>query len=296
VSVERDQAKCEAVRRPGARPNPESLLAEAAKRLAAAGVESPRLDARLLMAEAKGDDSQFQFFISRRAAREPLAYITGAKEFWSLNFEVGPGVLIPRPESETIVEQVLEFFPDRTAPLAVLDLGTGTACLLVSLLMEYAKAGGLGIDASEQAREYAQRNLVRHGLAARARIQAADWSAATGSYDVIVSNPPYIKSGEIAALAPEVAQYEPALALDGGADGLAAYRALGPVLAHLLAPGGRAFLEIGAGQAGEVTAIVAGAGLETLRITPDLAGIERVVVAGRADPPEKTVGKARSNR
>jgi len=283
----------------------DSLLFEAARRLAAAGIENPRLDARVLLDHAKRlfplplregarDRSAIErgrgnadiaslceSLISRRAAREPLAYITGRKEFWSLDFEVGPGVLIPRPETETIIEQALAFFPDCAAPLKVLDLGTGTACLLVAFLKEFPNARGLGIDRSKEARAYALRNVVRHGFAERCEIRGGDWDEAiAGPYDAVLSNPPYIMTADLAALEPEVA-YEPVLALDGGPDGLSAYRALGPALARLQSPSGRAFLEIGAGQSNEVGAVLARCGLVVNKVAPDLAGIPRVLLVKR---------------
>lgn len=258
----------------------DSLLLDAARRLAAAGIESPRLDARLLLAHANGDSSFFESLVTRRAAREPLAYITGRKEFWSLDFEVGPGGLIPRPETETIVEQALAFFPDRAAPLKVLDLGTGTGCLLVALLKEFPNAAGLGIDKSEEAQVYVSRNVARHGLVGRCAIQSGDWAEVfAGLYDVILSNPPYIKTADLTGLEPEVG-FEPILALDGGQDGLSAYRAMAPALARLLSPNGRVFLEIGVGQSGEVGPILAQSGLQVIKVAPDLAGIPRVLVAG----------------
>jgi release factor glutamine methyltransferase len=258
----------------------DSLLLEGAHRLAAAGIENPRLDARVLLEHANGDGARFESFISRRAAREPLAYITGRKEFWSLDFEVGPGVLIPRPETETVIEQALAFFLDRAAPLKVLDLGTGSGCLTVAFLKEFPNASGLGIDRSKEARVYALRNVARHGLAGCCEIRDGDWDEAiTGPYDVVFSNPPYIKTADLAGLEPEVA-HEPVLALDGGADGLSAYRALAPALARLLSPSGRAFLEIGAGQSAEVSAVLERCGLEVNKMAPDLAGIPRVLVVG----------------
>ena len=259
----------------------ESILLDATCRLAAAGIDNPRLDARVLLENSKGDNALFEAHIVRRVAREPLAYITGRKEFWSLDFEVGPGVLIPRPETETIIDQALAFFPDRAAPLKVLDLGTGTGCLSVALLKEFPNARGLGIDRSDEARAYALRNVARFGLSERCVIRGGDWAEATaGPYDVILSNPPYIKTADLADLEPEVA-YEPVLALDGGPDGLSAYRGLAPALARLLSPNGYVFLEIGAGQSGEVGAVLAQSGIALINLAPDLAGIPRVFVGGR---------------
>ena len=259
----------------------DSFLADALHRLTVAGVENARLDTRLLWNHATGDAALFESLIARRVAREPLAYITRRKEFWSLDFEVGPGVLIPRPESETIIEQALALFPDRDAPLKVLDLGTGSGCLLISLLKEYPNASGLGIDLSKQARAYAQRNVTRHRLAGRCEILRGDWNEAPGGpYDAILSNPPYIKTADLPGLEPEVG-CEPVEALDGGPNGLLAYRTLAPALARLLSPGGRALLEIGAGCSGEVGAVLAQCGLEVIKQAPDLAGIPRVLIAGR---------------
>lgn len=230
------------------------------ERLRAAGVDNPRLDARLLKTEEQ---------IARRVAREPVAYILGHKEFWSLDFQVGPGVLIPRPETETLVEAVLECFPDRNAALDVLDLGTGSGCLLGAVLSEYKWARGTGIDSSPTALQWAQRNLDT-----RARLFLGDFASATGTYDVILSNPPYIRTQDISGLAPEIRLYEPVQALDGGSDGLEAYRALAPLIRRLLKPDGQVFLEIGAGQ-GEAVAALLGGKTETV---DDLAGIPRCVI------------------
>jgi release factor glutamine methyltransferase len=255
-----------------------TLPADAVQRLADAGVDNPRLDVRVLLAHANGDASVFESLVARRAAREPLAYIVGRKEFWSLDFEVGPGVLIPRPETETVIERALAQFPDLTASLRVLDLGTGTGCLLISFLKEYPNASGLGIEISDEARSVALRNVARHGLTERCEILVGGWPGIiTGAYDVILSNPPYIRSADIAGLEPEVSRYEPALALDGGPDGLWAYRALAPEIALLLRPLGYAFVEIGAGQSEAVRGLFGEAGLEFVAFTSDLAGIPRVL-------------------
>jgi release factor glutamine methyltransferase len=273
-----------------------TLLGNAALRLSVAGVESPRLDARLLLAHAMKVSpdalvgsidvpaaalSSFEAFLARRILREPVAYITGRREFWSLEFNVGPGVLIPRPETETLIEQAIEFFPDRSAHLDVVDFGTGTGCLLAAFTSEYSHALGLGIDASEPALLTARRNIGELGLAARCRLQLGGWEDATSQADVILSNPPYIRSQDIPLLAADVRLYEPIAALDGGEDGLDAYRALAPVLGRILKPDGLVFLEIGAGQDEAVRAILHTQGLETVRIATDLAGIGRCVVAGR---------------
>jgi release factor glutamine methyltransferase len=248
---------------------------EAAKRLSAAGIDSARLDARLLWQHAGEDAASFEKAIARRANREPVAYVTGRKEFWSLEFEVGPGVLVPRPDSETLVEEALRLVPDRGAPLRLADLGAGSGALLVAALAEFPNATGEGYESSEAAFAFASRNAACH-VAGRADIRLADWNAAMGPFDLVFCNPPYIPSAEIESLAPEVRDHEPRTALDGGPDGLDAYRALSGLLPRILKPGGHALLEIGAGQAPAMEPLFRG--LELVRIAPDLAGIPRCLV------------------
>lgn len=267
-------------------------LDEAARQLSAAGVESARTEARLLYAHALGihrDETlaannpstdqlaAFAAMVMRRAAREPFAYIIGRKEFWSLDFLVGPGVLVPRPETETLIEEALRAVPDKSTPLAIADLGTGSGALLVAALKEFPHAAGLGLDSSPEALGYARRNVFAHDLSERAKLRLDDWAAAPAdSFDLVFSNPPYIPSVEIAALDPEVARFEPRAALDGGPDGLDAYRALAGLLPKMLKKGGRAILEIGAGQ--RVEPLFQGSGLRLAGIAPDLAGIPRAVL------------------
>jgi release factor glutamine methyltransferase len=265
-------------------------IAAAIERLRDAGVANPRLDARLLWEHSRRVEMSalvaqghaeaiFDRLIARRAAREPLAYITGHKEFWSLDFAVGPGVLIPRPETETLIEQILRHVPDRAAPLSVLDLGTGSGCLLIATLKELPKARGVGIDASSEALLWAERNVRANGLKDRATLIETGWlEEARPGFDIVLSNPPYIPAADIVGLEPEVARYEPRAALDGGPDGLDAYRALAPRIARLLKPGGHAFLEIGMGQDAAVTELCSAARLLVVQIVPDLAGILRCVV------------------
>ena len=211
-----------------------------------------------------------------RAAREPLAYIIGRREFWSLDFEVGPGVLVPRPESEIMVEEALKRFPIVDAPLRVVDLGTGSGCLLLAFLSERPKAEGLGVDISEEALVLAMRNAANLGLDKRARFLRGDWMGAlSGLWDVIFINPPYILEGDLDGLDPEVGRYEPRGALDGGPDGLYAYRRIAAALRPRLAPEGRAFLEIGQGQAGAVERLLSEKGLSVEGTVCDLAGIPR---------------------
>lgn len=220
----------------------------------------------------------FDAFLARREAREPLAYIVGHKEFWSLDFEAGPGVLIPRPETETLIEEALKAFPDRAAPLRILDLGTGTGCLLVTALTLYRNASGTGIDVSAAALSWARRNAAAHGVTGRCEIKEGGWADATGErFDLVFANPPYLSTAEMAGLAPELA-YEPSSALESGPEGIEAYRVLGPAIAAVLAAQGRAFLEIGAGQRAAAGAALEAAGLEIEAATPDLSGTPRCIV------------------
>jgi release factor glutamine methyltransferase len=272
------------------------LLHDAADRLTEAGVDSARLDARILLARAMQSSREqliaayrqpsadeaaaFQAMTDRRIAREPLAYITGHKEFWSLDFKVGPGVLIPRPDTETLIETALSLFPDRTAPLAIADLGTGSGALLIAALKEFPRAHGIGFERSPEALRYAQSNLDAHGLGSRADIRAADWNEAVGAgFDLILSNPPYIPTAGIEALEPDVRLYEPRAALDGGPDGLDSYRSLAGILPRLLLPGAHALLELGQGQFAPAESLFQD--LQTHPPVPDLAGIPRVLVLKR---------------
>ena len=253
-------------------------LRDVAARLAAAGIDSARTEARILIAHADGDAKALETFITRRLAHEPIAYITGRKEFWSLDFEVGPGVLIPRPETELLVEEALKAFPDKNAALSILDLGTGSGAIPIAFLSERPNARGLGVEQSQDAMIWARKNIARHQ--SRLQLQGDDWlMLGAGQFDIIFSNPPYIESDVIPTLDPDVRDYEPLAALDGGRDGLDAYRALAPMIAARLKPGGYTFLEIGQGQEQKVPKILAASGLETIRVAPDLAGIPRCVIA-----------------
>jgi release factor glutamine methyltransferase len=274
-------------------------VVELGERLAAAGIADARAEAWLLLAAATGcargalmagaldrltavQEERLESLARRRVAREPMAYILGEKEFWSLPFAVGPAVLIPRPESETVVEAALAGIAARDAGLEILDLGTGSGCLLLALLSELPRASGVGVDVSAAALGLAQRNAVRLGLAGRARLVQGSWGAAlSGSFDLIVANPPYVTADELRGLAPEVRAYEPESALAGGPDGLDAYRALAPDGARLLAPHGRLLLEIGQSQGSSVLAILAAHGLTVTGCRRDLAGIERCLIAQR---------------
>ena len=270
-------------------------LEEATRRLAEADVENPRSEARLLLANALGvsrdqtltamptpdQATAFAAFVSRRAAHEPFAYITGHKEFWSLDFDVGPGVLVPRPDTETLIEEALRAVSDRSAPLRIADLGTGSGAILIAALMEFPNATGIGFEASPDAFAWAGRNAARL-MPDRAHIRMADWNDAEGPFDLVFSNPPYIPAADIESLAVDVAGFEPRAALDGGQDGLDAYRALGTLLPRILAPGGHALLELGIGQANSVQNLFPG--LELVRIAPDLGGVPRCLVLRKPQP------------
>jgi release factor glutamine methyltransferase len=271
----------------------------AARTLARAGVDSPRRDAEILLCHVLGEGrtalfmrasqvmtpaqaAAYRALVARRAAREPVSRLVGTRGFWRHEFIISPDVLDPRPDSECLIETVLGALARRRGEaLRVLDLGVGSGCLLLSLLAEWPRARGVGVDISPPALAVARANAVRLGLAGRAHFVAGDWFAAlspAARFDVIISNPPYIASGDIAGLAPEVARHEPRPALDGGDDGLAAYRALTPHLGASLAAGGLAALEVGAGQAAAVGALLArcGARVDCFR---DLGGVERCLVA-----------------
>ncbi|MGA9794110.1 MAG: peptide chain release factor N(5)-glutamine methyltransferase [Rhizomicrobium sp.] len=277
-------------------------LANAAAKLAANGTESARLDARVLLAHvlekrpgellgrfeiSATQMAAFHGAISRRLAHEPVAYITGHKEFWSLDFEVGPGVLVPRPETETLIEQVLLEFPDRVSDLKAIDWGTGSGCIALSFLSEFPNAQAFGIERSSDAMAFARRNKARYPFGDRLALGERDWrESPAGPFDIAFCNPPYLALDDLANVTPEL-RAEPEAALLGGPDGLTAYRVLAPLIAErLTAPTGRAFLEIGAGQSHDIIAILASAGLETMRIAPDLSGTARCIVAR----PQKTVG------
>ena len=272
------------------------FLCQAGQRLRGAAIEAPRLEARRLLAHVlnKSEEAllrdprapvpadqaqQFAALLARRIAHEPFAYLTGRVGFWTLDLEVSPATLIPRADSESLVEAALEAFPEKGAPLSLLDLGTGTGALLLAALSELPAASGVGVDLKPEAAALAARNAARLGLAGRARFLAGDWAAAlSGRFDLVLCNPPYIESAVIPTLMPEVARHEPTSALDGGADGLSAYRRIIADLPRLLAPRGVAVLELGAGQQAAVEALAKAAGLTPEACWADLGGVPRALV------------------
>jgi release factor glutamine methyltransferase len=272
-------------------------LAEAAARLAAAGIAEPRHEARLVLALVLGIEpatmlgwperpvepklaAAAEALIIRRAEGEPVSRLRGKREFWSLDFALSPETLDPRPDSETLIAAALADISDRAAPLRIVDFGTGTGCLLLALLSELPRATGVGIDISAGAVAVAAGNAAALGLAGRAEFRIGSWDIRIdGPADVILANPPYIPSSEIGRLPLEVLEFDPRAALDGGPDGLSAYRALGAAIRGLLGPAGKAYIEMGAGQGLQVARVFGEAGLTVTAVCRDLAGIERCVVA-----------------
>jgi release factor glutamine methyltransferase len=274
------------------------LVESSGHRLAAAGLDQPRREAWLLLGHvmarsraglmAAADESvprdvaaQAETLVERRARGEPLAYLVGEKEFWSLALRVTPAVLIPRPDSETVVEAALAALPSGPAA-RILDLGTGSGCLLLAILSERPRVFGIGVDLSPAALDVARANAGQLGLASRTGFLASNWDAAlAGSFDLIVSNPPYIRTDDLAALPRGIREYEPRRALAGGSDGLDAFRAIVGGASRLLRRGGWLGLEVGAGQADAVVAMLRAAGFVDLDKRRDLAGIDRCV-SGRS--------------
>jgi release factor glutamine methyltransferase len=267
-------------------------------------IDSAELDARILVGAAldldltgviaaasrlltSDETARLEDFTRRRLAGEPVARILGRKEFWGLPLQLSAATLVPRPDTETVVELALEMLraaphPDRL--LRIADIGTGSGAILLALLSELPDAYGFGTDISVAALRTATTNAIYLGLGRRAAFVACDYAAAlSGAFDLIVSNPPYVRSAEIAGLATEVRDYDPHRALDGGADGLNAYRALIPQAARLLAPGGALVVEAGHGQSGDILGLMTAAGLTLEPPKADLAGIRRAV-AGRKLP------------
>lgn len=280
-------------------------LQEGAELLSRAGVESARLDAELLLGKAFGRTREeiylnyetelgreveelFNALLRRRARREPIAYITGEREFWSLGFLVTPEVLVPRPETELLVEVTLELVKksEGNHPVKILDLGTGSGIVAVSLAKEIDDVELWATDLSARALKVAQTNAMRHGVEEKIRFLPGDAfepvRGQTDFFNVIVSNPPYVRRGELGSLPPEIREWEPRLALDGGADGLVFYRRIAEESHFYLAGGGFVAVEIGADMGAEVCRLFAGAGrYSTPSVYQDYARMDRVVVAQR---------------
>ncbi len=270
----------------------------ASRLLAKTGLENPRHEARLLVGYGLGIpieqtlcDQSHQLseaecanvaaLIQRRKDHEPFAYITGIKEFWSLEFGIGMESLIPRPASECIVESAFDILRDTKTKAQILDLGTGSGCLLLSVMHERSCVKGVGIDCSYESILRATDNSHRLNMKKRAKFVVSNWGAALESrFDLILCNPPYVRSTEIGGLMRDVSDYEPRLALDGGADGLSCFRKIGPQLSRLLTPSGVVCIEIGFGQANSVIAIFREYGLNLHDRRADLAGVERCLVFG----------------
>jgi release factor glutamine methyltransferase len=277
-------------------------LRDTAVALGAAGIDNARFEARLLLSHAAGLSAEqliargpdvappetltaLRALTARRVRREPMAYILGEREFWGLTFKVTPAVLVPRPDSETLVEAVLELLPDRHRAWRILDLGVGSGCLLLTLLREFSNATGVGMEASSEALAVARANAEFLGIAGRTTLLADDWRESgwadrlAGPFDLVVSNPPYVEAAAIDGLMPEVARFEPRIALDGGPDGLAAYRAIAAASSKLITRGGWLAVEAGEGQIPEIARLFATVGLTPTAPWKDLGGIERVVAA-----------------
>jgi release factor glutamine methyltransferase len=278
-----------------------TLLARGTRTLSALGIDGAGREARLLLQHASAIPlstqiafgerlveaaavEAFDAALARRCRREPLSYILGYREFWSLPFQVTADTLDPRPDSETLIEAVLGELrrqdPSLIATsLSLVDFGTGSGCLLLALLSELPRAQGLGIDLNPGAVAVAAANADRLGLAQRARLKKGNWDdGVTETFDIVISNPPYIPREEIGDLQPEVAKFEPRLALDGGADGLEAYRNLAGAVLRVMKPNGFAVFEIGAGQGPDVIAIMRANGLRHIANARDLQGHERVLI------------------
>ncbi|MDX1976022.1 MAG: peptide chain release factor N(5)-glutamine methyltransferase [Rickettsiales bacterium] len=284
--------------------SPKSILTKEALRdavmqLQAVRIETASLDARILLEHVLGVSREklllmleeplsdlhvtlYHSLIEERAKHRPVSQLMGKREFWGMEFKVTPDTLDPRPDSETLIEVVLKRVADRQAPLSILDLGTGTGCLLLSLLSELPNARGVAVDLSPQALAVAQENALAHGLRARTQCVQSRWAEqVTGLFDIIISNPPYIPTADIAALAPEVAQYEPLLALDGGEDGLVCYREIMKAVPDLLAPHGIAVFEIGFGQQTALETIATEHGLTLEMAKQDMQSIVRCMLFSR---------------
>lgn len=273
----------------------QTLLIESKKDLHKAGIPSYLLDADLIMAYvlntsreevfcrpervlSPSQEAEFKRLTAERSARKPMAHILGVREFWGRSFKVTPDTLDPRPDSESLIEQVLQIYKNLPKPKRIIDFGTGTGCLLLTLLSEFNESQGVGVDISEAAIAVAKENAEKLGLANRTSFVVSNWGKKIkGEYDLIISNPPYIKNSDIDGLEPEVSTYEPKQALDGGESGLACYIDLAADMFSILAENGFAVLEHGIGQETDVRRILENNGFKFVANKPDLSGINRCV-------------------
>lgn len=272
------------------------ILKQLRVRFAASGLDTPDLDARILVrhflnlsdadlitGQGAATEEQIDALdaaIERRLSGEPVSRILGYREFWGMRLKVTPDTLDPRPDTERLVEMAVEALKDNP-PRRILDLGTGTGCILLALLKEFPQATGIGIDINPAAVDVSRENMENNGLSDRAAFRQGNWTdsltESDGSFDLIVSNPPYIPEADIESLAPEVRNHDPILALVGGKDGLNPYKILIPEIKKFLAPRGRAFFEIGQNQDKDIARLVEDSGFVVRRIGADYAGILRVV-------------------
>jgi release factor glutamine methyltransferase len=272
----------------------------AASLLAEVGIETPKRDARVLLCEAAHIDhaallrdpdahlsyraaARLQAFVERRLAREPVSRILGRREFWGLTLRVTPDVLDPRADTETVVATAVETLQERRdEPLRILDLGTGSGALLCALLSEFSRAFGVGVERDGPACRIARENLAACDFAARSALLRGEWGEAlAGGFELVVSNPPYIRFADVETLAPEVRDYDPRAALDGGPDGLSAYRAIAADLGRLCAPAGVGIVEIGFDQAESVAACFRQAGWTSISLRHDLENQPRALLLRR---------------
>jgi release factor glutamine methyltransferase len=277
--------------------NTQTLMQQAVQQLEEAGCDSPLKEVRALLAYATdktrealwcelpeltpSQKDNFLKLVQRRQQREPLAYILGVQPFWTLDFFVSPHSLCPRSDSEALIELLLKHLPDKKLPLRIIDLGVGSGCLLLTMLHELPNALGVGVDASAEALKVAQKNAQRLNLSERVEFKQANWKmpeTIPGSFDVIISNPPYIESADMATLMPEVRDFEPHLALDGGEDGLDAYREIINQVSNVAKESAMIAFEVGVGQATDVIGLAESVKLKHIATMPDLSGIERAIL------------------
>jgi release factor glutamine methyltransferase len=277
----------------------DAVRRDVARRFRDGGIDMPELDARILVGHAlglgltdlicagereldAGEIARIEILAARRLRREPVARITGTKEFWGLPFNITADVLVPRPDTETVVERALAVLRRTGGHLRIADLGVGSGAILIALLTELPHATAIGTDRDVAALSLARENARRLGVASRAAFAACDFGAAVApGCDLVVTNPPYVRTGDIAALAPEVRAFDPHAALDGGPDGLAAYRVIAAQAARILTPSGCLVAEVGHGQGPDVAALFGAAGFVEIGMWPDLGGVERTVVTRR---------------